>query len=228
VKLYRCIASALRIRETPEGRDLGGRLVHGQVARVHGSSWDGAWMFVQVPAGMGWAASRFLEELPPAGRFEPDPEWPRVPHGLEELGATFGEPGANASTQGLVEVPEELQDNLARVLSWDPTRKVRSFRCHRLLEPVFVSVFTELYRRGLWDLLEDFGGCYNYRRARGLDKLSTHSWGIAVDLNVISNPLGARPAMDRRIVGIFEDHGFLWGGHFPRPDGMHFQYATGY
>ena len=30
--------------------------------------------------------------------------------------------------------------------------------------------------------------------------------------------------MDRRIVRIFESHGFNWGGDFPIPDGHHFEF----
>jgi hypothetical protein len=31
--------------------------------------------------------------------------------------------------------------------------------------------------------------------------------------------------MDRRLIAIFRRHGFIWGGNFPTPDGMHFEYV---
>jgi hypothetical protein len=32
--------------------------------------------------------------------------------------------------------------------------------------------------------------------------------------------------MDPRIVRIFQKWGFLWGGRFLTPDGMHFEYGS--
>jgi hypothetical protein len=105
---------------------------------------------------------------------------------------------------------------------------VTRFNCHVLAQDNFQAAFNDVHQQGLWDLLEDFGGCFNVRTARGLKKSSTHSWGIAVDVAVKSNPLGAKPKLDLRVVSTFESYGFLWGGRWFRPDGMHFQLATGY
>ena len=50
-------------------------------------------------------------------------------------------------------------------------------------------------------------------------------WGIAVDLNVEQgNLFGQTPHQDPRLVEVFERWGFLWGGTFIEPDGMHFEY----
>lgn len=71
------------------------------------------------------------------------------------------------------------------------------------------------------------GGCYSPRTAR-LSRgvaVSSHSWGIAVDINVDTNPLGARPRQDPRLVAIMEKHGFYWGGRFLRSDGAHFEWV---
>ena len=50
-----------------------------------------------------------------------------------------------------------------------------------------------------------------------------HAFGLAVDLNVKENPLGSSGNMDPRVVEIFEDWGFEWGGLWARPDPMHFE-----
>jgi D-alanyl-D-alanine carboxypeptidase len=56
--------------------------------------------------------------------------------------------------------------------------------------------------------------------------LSVHAWGIAIDLNAASNKPGSRGDMDERVIKIFCEHGFYWGGNFGDP--MHFQFAVGY
>jgi hypothetical protein len=61
--------------------------------------------------------------------------------------------------------------------------------------------------------------------------LSNHAWGTGFDINAKWNPLGAVPALRgdtgsvRELVPIAHDHGFFWGGHFSRSDGMHFEVA---
>jgi D-alanyl-D-alanine carboxypeptidase-like protein len=48
---------------------------------------------------------------------------------------------------------------------------------------------------------------------------------------VAFNPLGAQPALVgrpgsvRELAPIANQHGFYWGGHFTRLDGMHFEVA---
>lgn len=233
---YQCTASALRIRHLPDGVDTGKRILHGQTVEAHGVSWNEKWLYVTAPAGSGWSGSAFLK---PVDASSSDSDWPTIPSGLEEIQSVFGPPhdpstGPRdahwnpACVRGEVKIPEELRNELRQPLSWDPDTTVYRFRCHELMVDPFTAAFEEVYRRGLWDLITDFGGCHQYRRARGLGKLSTHSWGISVDLNVRDNPLGAEPKMDPRLVAIFEDVGFLWGGRWSRPDGMHFQWARGY
>lgn len=73
-----------------------------------------------------------------------------------------------------------------------------------------------------------FGGCYNYRRVSGRSQLSVHSWGAAIDLDPVNNPLGKkwRPdsgMMPEQVVAIFRAEGWRWGGDFTRPDCMHFE-----
>lgn len=240
IVLCRCTADALRIRKTPNGEDTGKRIIRGQIVETWGRSWNDNWLYVRAPEGEGWSGSKYLEQLPPEIEAPAVVSlWPKVPNGLAEIRELFGaphNPDAPRGSQhwnpdvlaGEVRIPDELVTELYRPPSWAPTQRVNRFSCHKLIEPVFLSVFTEIYRRGYWHLIEDFGGVHNYRAARNLQKISTHAWAIAIDLNVKQNPLGARPKMPPEIVGVFRDHGFKWGGPWGRPDGMHFQYATGY
>ena len=54
--------------------------------------------------------------------------------------------------------------------------------------------------------------------------VSHHSWGAALDVNVATNWLGRPPHQDPRLVAAFVRRGFVWGGRFLVPDGMHFEY----
>jgi len=75
-------------------------------------------------------------------------------------------------------------------------------------------------------------GCFAPRVKRVNGELSTHSWGIAIDLNADTNPLSLDGVLRRDIpdawVAEFEKRGWTWGGRWKKPDAMHFQYCSGY
>lgn len=103
--------------------------------------------------------------------------------------------------------------------------------CNRAIVAPLRAAMTDITRQGLGSLVHtaDFqreGGCWSPRLARfGAGQLSAHAWGIAVDINVDVNPLGAAPRQDPRLVAIMGRHGFSWGGRFLRPDGAHFEWT---
>jgi hypothetical protein len=79
------------------------------------------------------------------------------------------------------------------------------------------------------------GGTYVCRAVKDTGRLSMHSYGAAIDLNLkYSNywlweaggktNIPYRNAMARQIVDIFERHGFIWGGRWYHYDTMHFEY----
>jgi hypothetical protein len=96
--------------------------------------------------------------------------------------------------------------------------------CHRDMFPPLKAAMQELVDRGLAHLVDgdDFGGCWA-PRTQGSAALSSHAWGIAVDLNVAGNHYGAEPTMPREVIEVMASHGFAWGGEWPVPDGMHFE-----
>lgn len=57
--------------------------------------------------------------------------------------------------------------------------------------------------------------------------LSSHAHATAFDINAPQNGLGATPTTGHgcvfELVPIAHRWGFYWGGHFTRPDGMHFE-----
>ena len=80
------------------------------------------------------------------------------------------------------------------------------------------------------------GGSFNWRKIAGTARMSTHSYGIAFDLNAdlggywrwSNRPEGDAGPYDNRIpadvVQVFERFGFIWGGKWHHFDGMHFEY----
>jgi len=80
------------------------------------------------------------------------------------------------------------------------------------------------------------GGSFNWRPIAGSHALSSHSWGIAVDLGTkladywryqTTNPSGPIKWKNRYpqpIVDAFEAEGFIWGGRWYHFDTMHFEY----
>jgi hypothetical protein len=103
---------------------------------------------------------------------------------------------------------------------------IGQFECHEAMEAPLTAAFEELLDRGLGDLVDpnDFGGCWVARTTSG-QTLSSHAWGTAVDLNVSGNHLGADPTQPDELIEVMARHGFVWGGEWLLPDGMHFELA---
>ncbi|MEX2421673.1 MAG: M15 family metallopeptidase [Actinomycetota bacterium] len=98
--------------------------------------------------------------------------------------------------------------------------------CHTALFPQIRGVVRELIAADLRDTITSYSGCYAPRHLLGDPDagISHHAWAIALDINVPQNFFGDSPNQDPRLVEVFEDWGFLWGGTFILPDGMHFEY----
>lgn len=77
-------------------------------------------------------------------------------------------------------------------------------------------------------------GTFAWRPIARTERLSAHSFGVAIDLNAKINgywqwnkgedPLSLRVAFPAEIAKVFERHGFIWGGKWAEYDIMHFEY----
>lgn len=81
-------------------------------------------------------------------------------------------------------------------------------------------------------------GTWYFRKVRGADRLSSHSYGIAIDIGVgysnywLWSSKGAnentkityKNKIPEQIAQIFEKYGFVWGGRWYHYDTMHFEY----
>lgn len=162
-----------------------------------------------------------------------------VPEGLDEIIDYYGNPDKD----GDGEYDHSFgQKHLKRFdlpfplrLGWDHSVEVGRVQMHEKVGPAFIDGLNEMghYLSGDPQYLRrndlDFWwGAFNFRLKRGYDNPSTHSWGIAFDINKHLGELGKEPEMPEWIVDIFEKRGFIWGGHWNRPDGQHFQACSGY
>ncbi len=102
---------------------------------------------------------------------------------------------------------------------------VRHIACNKDLHEPLDKALTNLVNRGLQDQLKTFDGCWNIRLVREGKELSSHSWGLAIDINASTNKLGWHGDLSPQLVQAFADAGFDWGGNFSRLDPMHFSYC---
>ena len=96
--------------------------------------------------------------------------------------------------------------------------------CNKIMWKPLLGALNQVIDEGLENTLykDEFqksGGCYAPRRINRFNaggSISRHAWGIAIDINVKS---GYHP----RVVEIFNEWGFAWGGTWTSPDEMHFE-----
>ena len=123
-------------------------------------------------------------------------------------------------------------------LSWDVDTTVTRIRCHRLIKDNLSAVFNDLLTHyGLVEIkrlgIDLFGGCFAFRKMRGGNDYSRHSWAIAIDLDPARNQLKqtsktaqfAKPAY-KPMIDIFYKHGFVNLGVEKNYDWMHFEIGS--
>ncbi len=105
------------------------------------------------------------------------------------------------------------------------------------------AVANELVARPhLRPFVTNIGGTFNWRPIMGTNRMSPHSFAIAIDINTkhseywkwdhltdwmidsVEMNLQWRNSVPLEIVEIFERHGFIWGGKWYHYDTMHFEY----
>jgi peptidoglycan hydrolase-like protein with peptidoglycan-binding domain len=103
---------------------------------------------------------------------------------------------------------------------------------HKLGANQLIKLWADWASAGLLNFVLTFDGSYNPRFVRGsTTTLSNHSFGSAFDIDASWNAYGTQPALVgnkgsvRQLVEIANNNGFYWGGHFSKPDGMHFEVA---
>lgn len=161
-----------------------------------------------------------------------------LPLSADALATLYGDlQPVEIAPRGAVRIgaPNWEADNLAllRHAALDPIAP-RGLRVHRQAAPRFTAVLDAIVERRLSALLLTCGGTFVPRHIgwNPTKPLSSHSWGVAIDLNERWNSMGSAPALPgqtgclRELVPLFAEQGFAWGGHFSTgADGMHFELA---
>lgn len=137
----------------------------------------------------------------------------------------FGAPDAAWVAENLVDV---VLPEMKGVAGFPASGRIKF---HRKAADALKAAIAEIAERGLLPRIESFNGAFVPKTLPG-GVYSAHAFGIALDLNVATNPFGGlgAPAGAKgslmELVPIFEKHGFYWGGHFAQPDPNHFQFGV--
>jgi hypothetical protein len=150
----------------------------------------------------------------------------------------FGNPSYREAARGAVVLDQDwINANIVEM----PTPFLAALgypaiKVHIKARPSFERVFAAIAAQNLTDAIRTCAGTF-VPRHKGWNPdrgLSSHSWGVAIDLNVAWNGYGATPAPTgavgsvRSLLPAFAAEGFAWGGDFsPQSmrDGMHFELA---
>lgn len=158
------------------------------------------------------------------------------PKGLTAIRLTFGSFSFKPMSPPSVDIDDTWEnDNLVRVRNVCNTGL--DIRLHRKVVDVFEESLEAAIKAAPTYKVRMLGG-YCPRQMKTLDPakqatapLSTHSWGIAFDINWDKNPFSHTLVTDLPTPFIveFTSRGWEWGGDWKSSkDSMHFQFCTGY
>jgi peptidoglycan LD-endopeptidase CwlK len=133
--------------------------------------------------------------------------------------------------------PKEIKKNLTKII-WFPKSSNKTLLVttindvHKKLQDI--SDELELLPKEIKSFVNNPEGVTNWRKISNTNRLSTHSFGIAIDINIKKSDYWEWQKQDGKlkyknkipleIVKIFEKHGFIWGGRWYHYDTMHFEY----
>jgi len=148
---------------------------------------------------------------------------------IDEIKKIFGEFRYIDLENGLIQIETSwIRENIVYLSNVPILQKIR---CHKKILKQLSHCLGEIEKDGLGNLIDtnDWlkkGGCFVARHILW-DKnkpLSTHCWGIALDINPSTNIYGGKASENQeRIASYFEKWGFEWGGRWKIKDPMHFQ-----
>jgi hypothetical protein len=140
----------------------------------------------------------------------------------------YGQPGEPANLT-IITLPYPNR------IAWDTKTIITRTQCHKLIAGNLLSVHTQLLSHyGLTELqrlgIDLFGGCYNFRKMRGGNRWSRHSWAIAEDRDPARNGLKTKKPKAqfskpeyKAMIDIYYANGFIGYGPEKDYDWMHWE-----
>jgi len=153
-----------------------------------------------------------------------------IPRGLRQIRAVYG--NIKVTDDRIVSPKGWAEQHIVLLVSpkfraCGPTK----IWCHELVAPELGRILKRIQALEAVlnkPLIYSIDGCWVVRAMRRGGKISTHAWGIAIDINAARNPMGAKSTQSQAMVEVFEDAGWEWGGRWRNPDPMHMQRCSGY
>lgn len=157
------------------------------------------------------------------------------------------------------DIPMEIKENLILVevsyVSFDNLLHIGQLVVHKRVAEEVVEIFDQLAKMKFpiqhiipignynWDddlsMAENNSSAFNYRVIHGTERLSNHSYGLAIDINPVQNPYvrgdgstvppgatydTAKPGtITSDIASLFKSYGWEWGGDWQHKDWQHFE-----
>src|SRR5690554_109516 len=135
---------------------------------------------------------------------------------------------------------EKVQDSLVKII-WCPktiNQAIYATKINNVAEKLQLISEVLDNKPHLTKYIKNPGGTFNWRNILNTDRLSMHSFGMTIDINVDfsdywqwscqcndeKEPLNYINRIPIEIVEIFEQEGFIWGGKWYHFDTMHFEY----
>lgn len=148
----------------------------------------------------------------------------------------WGEPKVNSVkweiATGLINWYPDIHLNNDELFDYRDSCLPNKIYMNKMMSEPFTNVIKALSKDDLLHTIRSWDGCYQIRRMKAVkdgkqvfsDNWSLHSWGIAIDIDAAWNKQGGKSTMNKKIVDIFKNNGFDWGGDFKTTkDPMHFQ-----
>ena len=106
------------------------------------------------------------------------------------------------------------------------TGKCTSFKLNKDIFPQMNAAIDNLRKAGKLSEWTEIRATQSIRYATEKpNSISTHSYGLAIDINPSTNKYNKKPSLSPEFVKAFTDAGWTWGGYFSIKDGMHFSLA---
>ncbi len=126
---------------------------------------------------------------------------------------------------------KEIERNLVELKWVDGTKLLFNQKQNASTQLKKVISSLKKLSKEYYKYITNIAGTFNYRYIKDTKRLSAHSYGISIDLNVKQSAYwkwdktySYKNKIPKEIVDIFERYGFIWGGRWYHYDTMHFEY----